>query len=47
MKSKEVTINGITYKVSATTDRGLKDAIRMLKKSLKTTEDNERGEQSK
>ncbi len=35
MKSKEVKINGITYKVSATTDRGIKDAVSMLKKSLK------------
>lgn len=35
MKSKEVKINGITYKVSATTDRGVKDGITMLKKSLK------------
>ena len=35
MKSKEIKIDGITYKVSATTDRGVKDAERMLKKSLK------------
>jgi hypothetical protein len=35
MKSKEVKIQGITYKVSATTDRGVEDGIRMLKKSLK------------
>lgn len=35
MKSKETKINGITYKVSATTDRGVKDAIAMLKRSLK------------
>ncbi len=35
MKNKEVKIDGITYKVSATTDRGVKDGIAMLKKSLK------------
>jgi hypothetical protein len=35
MKSKEVKIQGITYKVSASTDRGVEDGIRMLKKSLK------------
>ena len=35
MKNKEVKIEGITYKVSATTDRGVKDGIAMLKKSLK------------
>jgi len=37
MKSKEIKIDGITYKVSASTDRGIKDAERMLKKSLKQT----------
>ena len=35
MKNKEVKIDGITYKVSATTERGVKDGIAMLKKSLK------------
>lgn len=35
MKNKQVKIDGITYKVSATTDRGVKDGIAMLKKSLK------------
>lgn len=40
MKSKEVTIQGITYKISSTTDRGLKDAERMLKKSLKPKKTN-------
>ncbi len=35
MKKQEVTINGIRYNVSSTTERGLKAAIRMLKKSLK------------
>ena len=34
MKSKEVEIGGITYKVSATTNAGLEDAIRQLKASL-------------
>ena len=41
MKSKEVKIKGITYKVSSTTDLGLKDSIRMLKKSLKQMEKNQ------
>ncbi len=40
MKSKEVKIKGITYKVSSTTEAGLKDAVRMLKKSLKQIEKN-------
>lgn len=35
MKKQEVKIDGITYRVSSSTDRGLKDAIKMLKKSLK------------
>lgn len=35
MKSKEVNIEGITYKVSSTTEAGLKSAISSLKKSLK------------
>jgi len=45
MKSKEIKIDGITYKVSASTDRGVKDAERMLKKSLKQTkkQDNTNG----
>jgi len=34
MKSKEVEIGGITYKVSSTTNAGLEDAINQLKKSL-------------
>ena len=34
MKTKEVEIGGITYKVSATTNAGLEDAINQLKKSL-------------
>ena len=47
MKSEEVKIEGITYKVSSSTEAGLKDAIVQLKKSLKPkktkkkTEDNE------
>lgn len=36
MKKETIIINGITYTVSATTGQGLKDAIKMLKKSLKT-----------
>lgn len=34
MKSKEVQIGGVTYKVSATTNAGLEDAINQLTKSL-------------
>ena len=47
MKSEEVKIEGITYKVSSSTEAGIKDAIAQLKKSLKPkktkkkTEDNE------
>lgn len=35
MKKETIVIEGITYTVSATTGQGLKDAIKMLKKSLK------------
>ena len=35
MKKKQITIDDITYTVSATTAAGVKDGIRMLKKSLK------------
>lgn len=35
MKSKEIVIDGITYTVKASTDAGVKEAERMLKKSLK------------
>ena len=35
MKKQTVEINGITYTVSSTTQKGVKDGIRMLKKSLK------------
>lgn len=35
MKKETIVISGITYQVSATTGQGLKDAIKMLKKSLK------------
>lgn len=45
MKSKEVTIDGITYTVKATTDAGLKRGISQLKRSLKKSKENdERGE---
>jgi hypothetical protein len=40
MKSKEVKIEGITYKVSSTTETGLKSAISSLKKSLKPKKTN-------
>ena len=35
MKKEQIEIDGITYTVSASTNKGLKDGIRMLKKSLK------------
>lgn len=35
MIKKEVTIKGITYQVSSSTDGGCEEAIRMLKRSLK------------
>ena len=35
MKKREVTINGITYRVGSSTEEGLKKAIAQLKKSLK------------
>jgi hypothetical protein len=34
MKSREVEIGGITYKVSATTNAGLEAAVKSLTKSL-------------
>ncbi len=39
MKKETIVIKGITYTVSATTGQGLKDAIKMLKKALKSKED--------
>ena len=44
MKKQTVEINGITYTVSATTQKGDKDSIRMMKKSLKqeTKKDNDK-----
>lgn len=41
MKKKTIEIEGITYQISSTTTAGLKDAVRMLKKSLKTKKDND------
>ena len=35
MKSKKVIINKLEYTISATTDLGLENAIKSLKKSLK------------
>lgn len=37
MIKKSVKINNITYTVSASTERGVEDGIKMLKKSLKQT----------
>ena len=47
MKKETIVIKGITYTVSATTGQGLKDAIKMLKKALKSKkDDNETNEES-
>jgi hypothetical protein len=35
MKKKEVTIDGVTYRVGSSTEEGLKKAIAQLKRSLK------------
>ena len=43
MRKKEVTIKGITYTVRATTEKGVEDAIRMLKRSLKPKKEDEDG----
>ena len=37
MIKKSVKISGITYTVSASTEKGVEDGIKMLKKSLKQT----------
>ena len=41
MQKREITIKGITYTVRATTEQGVEDAIRMLKKSLKQNKEEE------
>ena len=41
MKKTDVNLYGITYTVHATTDKGLRDGIRELKKSLKRMMDEE------
>jgi hypothetical protein len=45
MIKREVTIEGITYVVRATSEKGVDDGLRMLKRSLKRSkkekEDNE------
>tara|TARA_R110000744_G_scaffold254868_1_gene370433 strand:+ start:1727 stop:1858 length:132 start_codon:yes stop_codon:yes gene_type:complete len=35
MKSIQIKVNGLTYTVKSTTEEGLKQAVRSLKKSLK------------
>ena len=35
MKKREVTINGVTYRVGSSTEEGLTKAIAKLKRSLK------------
>ena len=41
MKKTDVQINGITYTVRSTTDEGLRDAIKQLKRSIKRMMDDE------
>lgn len=41
MKKTDVQLYGITYTVHATTDKGLRDGIRQLKRSLKRMMDDE------
>ena len=41
MKKTDVNLYGITYTVRATTDKGLRDGIRQLKKSIKRMMDEE------
>lgn len=45
MKKTDVNLYGITYTVHATTDKGLRDGIRELKKSLKRMMDEENKEE--
>ena len=45
MKKTDVQINGITYTVRSTTDAGLRDAIKQLKRSIKRMMDDENKEE--
>lgn len=45
MKKTDVSLYGITYTVSATTDKGLRDGIRQLKASLKRMMDEDKKEE--
>ena len=45
MKKTDVQIDGITYTVRATTDRGLRDGIRQLQQSLKRMKGDENKEE--
>jgi len=45
MKKTDVQIHGITYTVHATTDAGLRDGIKQLKKSIKKMMDDETKEE--
>lgn len=44
MKKTDVSINGITYTVRSTTDQGLREAIKQLKKSIKRMMDDNKTE---
>lgn len=45
MKKTDVNIKGITYTVRATTDAGLREGIKQLKKSIKRMMDEENKEE--
>lgn len=45
MKKTDVQIKGITYTVRSTTDEGLRDAIRQLKRSIERMMDDEKKEE--
>ncbi len=43
MKTKQFKVDGITYTVRATTEKGIKDAIRMMKNSIKKNKEEKDG----
>lgn len=47
MKKTDVQLYGITYTVRATTDKGLRDGIRQLKKDIKRMMEEDNKEETK
>ena len=47
MKKTDVQLYGITYTVRATTDKGLRDGIRQLKKDIKRMMDQDEKNENK